>query len=88
MATLWTAHPNCPAYIRRDIEARMRAFPPSFFEEPANGEVFDNVELCRERLQGFAFTQDFAIVQKSGSIKQARPRFYFRCIYYRASTSN
>jgi len=88
MATEWTAHANCPAHFRAEIEARVRAFPPSFIEEPVDGEVFDNVELCRERLQGFAFFQGFAIVLKSGSMKQARPRFYFQCIHYGASTLN
>ena len=88
MATEWTAHANCPAHFRAEIEARVRAFPPSFIEEPVDGEVFDNVELCRERLQGFAFSQGFAIVLKSGSMKQARPRFYFHCIHHGASTLN
>ena len=62
MAANWTAHANCPAHIRGEVEARVRAFPPSFLEEPADGEVFNNVELCRERLQGFAFSRGFAIV--------------------------
>lgn len=88
MATAWTAHPNCPAHFREEVEARVRAFPPCFIEQPADGEVFDNVDLCRERLQGFAFSRGFAIVQKSGSMAQARPRFYFRCIHYGSSTSN
>ena len=88
MATPWTAHPHCPAHLRGEVEARVRAFPSSFLEEPANGEIFDNVELCRERLQGFAFSQGFAIVQTSGTMKMTRPRFYFRCIHHGAATAN
>jgi hypothetical protein len=63
MATVpWTAHPHCPTHLRREVEARVRAFPLTFLKEPVSGEVFDNIELCRERLQGFAFTEGFAIV--------------------------
>jgi hypothetical protein len=88
MATAWIAHPNCPAHIRGEVEARVRAFSPSFLKEPTDGEVFDNIELCRERLQSFAFSQGFAIVQKSGSMKLVHPRFNFRCIHHRAVTLN
>ncbi|ERF69261.1 hypothetical protein EPUS_03965 [Endocarpon pusillum Z07020] len=89
MATApWTAHPHCPAHLRGEVEARVRAFPPAFLNEPSNGEVFDNVELCRERLQGFAFAQGFAITQQSGSMKQARQIFYFHCIHHGNSTRN
>jgi hypothetical protein len=84
----WTAHLHCPAHVRGDVEARVRAFPPSFLEEPIDGEVFDNFELCRERLQGFAFSQGFAIIQTSGSMRQAHPRFYFQCIHRGDSTAN
>ncbi|KAF7502294.1 hypothetical protein GJ744_006162 [Endocarpon pusillum] len=88
MATNWSADPRCPAHLRAEVEARALSFPPAFLNEPANGEVFENVDLCRERLQGFAFTQGFAIVQTSGSMTQQRPRFYFQCIHYRRKTRN
>jgi hypothetical protein len=39
---------------------------------PITGEVFDNVELCKERLQGWALSQGFAIVRTSGSEKSVR----------------
>lgn len=88
MTTQWSAHPQCPTHLRGEVEAHVRAFPASFLKEPIAGEVFDNVDLCRERLQGFAFAQGFAVVQTSGSIKQARPRFDFQCIHHRDSTRN
>lgn len=52
------------------------------------GEVFDNPDVCKERLQGWALSQGFAIVQKSGSLKSARPRFEFRCIHHGDKTAN
>ncbi|KAF7508230.1 hypothetical protein GJ744_009527 [Endocarpon pusillum] len=84
----WTAHPHCPAHLRGEVESRVRAFPPSYLVEPTNGEVFDNVDLCQERLQAYAFAQGFAIARKSGSMKQARPRFYFYCIHHGVSADN
>lgn len=87
-SALWTAHPHCPAHLRDEVKARVRALPSAFLEEPTNSEVFDNVELYQERLQGFALSQGFTIVLISGSMKQAHPRFYFKYIYYGNSTRN
>jgi hypothetical protein len=70
------------------LKLALEPSPLLFLKEPADGEVFDNVELCRERLQGFAFAQGFAIVKKSGSMNQKRPRFYFHCIHHGESTRN
>ena len=89
MATLpWSAHPECPDHVKSDLEARVRSFPPSFLLAPVAGEVFDNPDVCKERLQGWALSQGFAIVQKSGSLKSAKPRFEFRCIHYGDKTAN
>ena len=85
---VWNAHPNCPAHLRGAIEQRVRALPAHFLEEPEAGEVFGDVDLCQERLQGWALSQGFAIARLSGSMKQVRPRFYFRCIHHGKETAN
>jgi hypothetical protein len=79
-ATLWTAHPDCPEHVKKELETRKRSFPPSFLLAPVAGEVFESGDVCEERLQGWALSQGFAIVRKSGSMKSARSRFEFRCI--------
>jgi hypothetical protein len=89
MATqLWSAHPACPEHIKADLEARIRSFPSSYLLAPITGEVFNNVELCKERLQGWVLSQGFAIVRTSGSEKSVRQRFEFRYIHYRDKTAN
>jgi hypothetical protein len=55
---------------------------------PIAGEVFENPDTCQERLQGWALSQGFAIVRKNGSLKQALPRFDFRCIHHGDGTAN
>ena len=85
---LWSAHPECPEHVKADLEARVRSFPPSYLLAPIAGEVFDNLELCKERLQGWALSQGFAIVRTSGSVKRARQRFEFRCIHHGDKTAN
>jgi hypothetical protein len=67
----WTAHPHCPAHLRGKVEAHVRAFPPSFLVSPVNNKVFDNVKLCRSRLQGFAFAEGFC---KGRSRKRIKTR--------------
>lgn len=85
---LWTAHPDCPAHTKTDLEARVRSFPPSFLLAPAAGEVFDNADTCQERLQGWALSQGFAIVRTSGTANGTRVRFQFACIHYGSDTAN
>jgi hypothetical protein len=85
---LWTAHPDCPQHVKIELETRVRSFPSSFLLAPVDGEVFENADLCQERLQGWALSQGFAIIRTSGSIKAARQRFKFRCIHYRDDTQN
>lgn len=83
MATpLWTAHCECPEHVRLELDILVRSLPPLFLSSPVYGEVFDNRDTCHERFQGWPLSQGFAIVRKSGSLKQARPRFEFRCIHH------
>ena len=77
----WTAHPDCPEHIKAELEVRVRSFPPSFLLISTFGEVFDNLDVCQERLQGWALLQGFVIVRTSGNVKTVRPRFEFRCIH-------
>jgi hypothetical protein len=86
-APLWTAHPDCPEHVQKELETRVRSFPPSFLLAPVAGEVFENGDVCKERLQGWALSQGFAFVRKSGSMKSARPRFEFRCIHHGDDTA-
>jgi hypothetical protein len=73
---------ECPEHVKAELELRVRSLPSSFLVAPVDSEVFENAALCQERLQGWALSQGFAIVRKSGSMKQARPRFDFRCIHH------
>jgi hypothetical protein len=84
----WTAHPDCPAHVKAGLEARVRSLPPSYLLAPITGEVFENVQLCRERLQGWALSQGFAIVQTRGGEGEAKPRFHFYCIHHAEDTKN
>ena len=79
---LWTVHPDCPEHIKTELEARVRSFPPSFLLAPIPEEVFDNSDVCQERLQDWTLSQGFVIVRKSDNVKTARPRFEFRCIHH------
>jgi hypothetical protein len=63
-APLWTAHPDCPEHVKTDLEARVRSLPSSL-NVPVAGEVFDNADICQERLQDWALSQGFAIVRKA-----------------------
>ncbi|KAF7511454.1 hypothetical protein GJ744_004643 [Endocarpon pusillum] len=86
--SLWTAHPDCPEHLKPELERRVRSLPSSFLLPPIANEVFDNPNVCYERLQGWALSQGFAIVRTSGSVKQKRPRFEFRCIHHGGETAN
>jgi hypothetical protein len=55
---------------------------------PVAREISDNPAACKERLQGWALSQGFAIVQTSGSLRTAKPRFEFRCVYHGDDTAD
>jgi hypothetical protein len=85
---LWTAPPDCLQHVKIELETPVRSFPPSFLLAPVDGEVFENADLCRERLRGWALSQGFAVVRTSGSLKQKQPQFEFRCIHHGPETSD
>jgi hypothetical protein len=85
---LWTAHSKCPEHRKPDLKARVRSLPSSYLLHPVAGEVFKNLDLCQERLQGWAMSQGFAVVRTSSSLKQARPRFDFRWIHHGRDTAD
>jgi hypothetical protein len=83
---------DCPSSLHLPASAGMSklASGPSllpFLRSLSTVRSLD-IELCRERLQGSAFSQGFAIVQTSESMRQARSRFYFQCIHHGNSTAN
>ena len=86
--SLWTAHPDCPEHIKTEFETRIRSFPSSFLSAPTAGEVFDNPDICQERLQGWILSQGFTIIRKSDNVKTVRPRFEFRCIHHEVDIQN
>jgi hypothetical protein len=87
MATvMWLAHSECPEHVKAELELRVRSLPSSFLVAPVDGEIFENAALYQERLKGWALSQGFTIMRKSGSMKQARPRFDFHYIHHRNDT--
>jgi hypothetical protein len=52
MTALWDARPDCPEHLKIELKTRVRSFPPSFLLAPVDGEVFENADVCQERLQG------------------------------------
>ena len=87
MATpLWTAHPECSEHVKAQLEARVRSFPSSFLFISVNGEVFENPDICQERLQDWVLSQGFTVVRKSNNMKQARLRSDFHCIHHEDNT--
>jgi hypothetical protein len=51
------------------------------------GEVFDSIEHCKRRLQGYALTEGFDVVQTGGGIKTA-PGGRFECLKHGESIKN
>jgi hypothetical protein len=62
----WTAHPDCPKHLKPELEKRVKSLPSSFLVAPETGEVFENANLCQERLQGWELSQVFAVIRTSG----------------------
>ena len=84
----WKAHFACPHHVVPVLEAAVADLPPEWLQEPQDSEVFESAEDCQRRLQGFALSVGFAVIRQSGSMKQQRPRFQFKCIHHGSETAN
>ena len=65
----------------------MNALPSAWLLQPATGEIFDSIEHCRRRLQGYALAEGFDVVQTGGGIKKALAA-RFECSRHGESTRN
>jgi hypothetical protein len=84
----WTPNSLCPPYIVPILEQAVLALPHSFLIPPAKGEIFEGKDDCLKRLQGYALSTGFAVVQSSGGRGSEPPRFRFRCIHHGVKTRN
>jgi hypothetical protein len=76
--------PSMPAHLRPALDRAIAAIPEPWLLAPKSGEVFKSKELCKKRLQAFAFIQGFAVVIG----KSDKNRAIFHCIHHSAETRN
>ena len=50
----WTTHPDCPDYIKPELERRICSLLSSFLLAPVADEVFVDADVCQNRLHGSA----------------------------------
>ena len=68
-----------------EVRTAIESLPPSHLHHPEAGEVFANPEECFERLQNFAMSQGFVVVQRS---KERNKRYRWQCIHHGEKTAN
>ena len=85
--SVWRAKPRCPKHLVAILERIVNALPPAWLLQPATGEVFDSIEHCKRRLQGYALAEGFNIVQTKEGIKKVS-RAHFEYLKYRESIRN
>src|SRR5437763_16749373 len=83
---VFVAHSLCPPHLRTEVEDIARSFDPDWLLPPKGGELYDSFQECFARLQGYAFSQGFAVVTLSSSKKRARA--LFGCIHHAEETRN
>src|SRR5438046_9559100 len=66
----WRAKPGCPKHLVAVLERAVNALPPAWLLQPTTGEVFDSIEHCKRRLQGYALAEGFEVVQTGGGTKK------------------
>jgi len=76
-----------PEHVKPVWLRQIRTFPTAWLEEPTSDEVFRDKGHCLERLQAWAFTQGFAVVQ--GKVwADKTPRWQFKCLQHGKDTQN
>src|SRR5437763_16062515 len=66
----WRAKPRCPKHLVAVLERAVNALPPVWLFQPVTGEVFDSIEYCKCRLQGYVLAEGFDVVQIGGGTKK------------------
>ena len=66
----WRAKPHCPRHLVAALERAVNALPSEWLLPPHTGEIFDSIEHCRRRLQGYSLAEGFEVVQIGGGTKQ------------------
>src|SRR5947207_677788 len=74
-------------YQRSAFDRAIAALPIDFLRFLVTGEVFGSKAEYKARLQGFTFSQGFAVVASKSS-QDGTPRTEFLCIYYSTETRN
>ena len=80
----FVAHTQCPTHLRKCVEDYADSLPQAWLLPPQAGEVFDQTQDCLARLQGYAFTQGFAMVTTTS--KKGRAQFTY--IHHRKETKD
>ena len=83
----WRAKPRCPKHLVAVLERAVNALPSAWLLQPTTGEVFDSIEHCRRRLQGYALAEGFDVVHTGGGNKKV-PGARFQCSKHGESTRN
>ena len=83
----WHAKPGCPRHLIAVLERAVNALPSEWLLPPRTGEIFDSIEHCRRRLQGYSLAEGFEVVQTGGGTKQ-NSAARFECSKYGEITRN
>jgi hypothetical protein len=83
----WHAKPRCPKHLVAVLERAVNALPSAWLLQPITGEVFDSIEYCKRRLQGYALAEGFDVVQTGGGTKNVSGA-RFECSKHGESTRN
>jgi hypothetical protein len=84
---LWSPNSLCPSHIVLILEQAVLALPYSFLIPLVRGELFDDKEDCMKRIQGYALSAGFAVIQTSRG-RAIKPHIRFQCIHYGVETRN
>jgi len=83
----WQAKPRCPRHLVGILERAVNALPPAWLVARVTGEVFDSIDHCKRRLQGYALAEGFDVVQTGGGTKKV-PGARFQCAKHGEATRN
>src|SRR5436853_6564005 len=83
----WRAKRGCPKRLVAVLERAVDALQPAWLLQPTTGEVFDSIEHCKRRRQGYALAEGFEVVQTGGGTKKW-PGTRFECLKHGESTKN
>jgi hypothetical protein len=87
----WEPHPNLDPILAEETHKTIARLPLSHLIHPVDGKIFSAPEAAFDRLQNYAMSRNFCVVNRGSDRNKAKTEVYkirWQCIHHSLETAN